>query len=784
MQHPDMGGQVASDPLRLIDELKRIAVEQLGAVPGGLYRPIEEQLHEGLRNGNESAQRKDLMAVLALRQRGSGFVMKFRELIGRSFDDYCGRATVGRTEAPLGLVLEDDLDFHLAGQALAESIASRYQRPLEMLGARFESLASALGVPGGANPVGSLLLANAFVQTFHEAEVSPSLRELLFRQYEHELAKVLGELYGRLNTQLAANGFHADPRVTATSPVAAAVQQQAFQPTPASPLDAASKIMNSRQAGAWLEAGIGGMAPEAPLQQRPVAPALKTPAALQSTPAAEPQAAPNADMFRASPAVRVQHQQLRDMLHAWREGTLSAGHGARVPDEHAPDRRLGDRRELRPQEVRSVASLLQGEGVRHFEAALAGKGSLHEAIREEMLEGARRLGLDPDRTCLDPQHEDAIDLTGLLFESMLKGTAMVQRARRLFARLVMSYVKVALSDDNLFLRQDHPARRLLDGLAITCEGNEGASAHEREMLDHASELVERVVSEYNEDLAIFELAADELSSLLDQQRRRADLAERRAAETVHGRERLLHARAQAAAALSERIAGRTLTPTIAHFLDRHWQHHLVQVLLRDGADSERYPRVLALADELVALDEAAGRCEGGTVATRVLALHNGLVEALSSSGLDEQVASEWLAGLARTLAFPDSPREQRSEVALPDQGEDEAASAVLRLAGGTDGLEFDPAVAERMRSLHPGDWMRLTDEQGNETPVKVAWASPLTGRLLLVNRRGVRQLVASPEQLASLVRSGHLFAEADERPFDEAMRLVRQRLGRSAARAA
>lgn len=782
VQHPDMGGQVAIDPVRLIDELKRIAVEQLGAVPGGLYRPIEEQLHESLRNGSEGAQRKDLMAVLALRQRGSGFVMKFRELIGRSFDDFCGRATIGRSDAPLGLVLEDDLDFHLAGQALAESIATRYQRPLEMLGARFDLLASALGVPGGANPVGALLLANAFVQTFHDAEISPSLRELLFRQYEQELGKVLGELYGRLNTQLAANGFHAAPRSdTAAAPTATA--PQASRPGQVSPLDATSGIMTSRQAGAWLEAGIGGMVPDAPQQQRPVAPAAAAKAPAIPARPAEPTgqaATPNADMFRAAPAARVQHQQLRDMLHSWREGMLS---GEPLAAEHVPDRRLGERRELRPQEVRSVASLLQGEGVRNFEAALSGNGNLHEAIRAEMLEGARRLGLDPDRTCLEPQHEDAIDLTGLLFESMLKGNAMVQQARRLFARLVMSYVKVALVDDSLFLREDHPARRLLDGLAVACEGNEATSAHEREMLDHARELVERVVSEYNEDLAIFQLAAEELDSLLEQQRRRADLAERRAAETMHGRERLLHARAEAARALSERMAGRTLTPTVAHFLDRHWQHHLVQVLLREGPESERRPRVLALADELVALDEAAARCEGSAVAARVLALHPGLVEALSSSGLDEQVASEWMAGLARTLAFPDSPRETRTEVPVPEVVEEEAG-AVLHLAGGSDTLEFDPAVAERMRSLHPGDWMRLTDEQGHEAPVKVAWISPLTGRLLLVNRRGVRQLVASPEQLASLVRTGQLFAEADEKPFDEAMRLVRQKLGRSAARAA
>src|SRR5690606_39698699 len=103
------------------------------------------------------------------------------------------------------------------------------------------------------------------------------------------------------------------------------------------------------------------------------------------------------------------------------------------------------------------------------------------------------------------------------------------------------------------------ARRLLDGLAIACEGNEGTAPQDREMLERADDIVERVVSEYNEDLAIFDLAAEELDALLEQQRRRADLAERRAAETLHGRERLQHARAEAARELSARIAGRTLT---------------------------------------------------------------------------------------------------------------------------------------------------------------------------------------------------------------------------------
>ncbi len=789
IQHPEMGVPSGRDPERLLEELKRIAVEQLGAVPAGLYRPIEEQLHDSLRVGQEGTQRKDLMTVLALRQRGSGYVMKFRELIGRAFDEFCGRSLPGGNSAPLGLVRENELDFHLDGQRLAESIASRYQRPLEMLGLRFDSLAAAMGVPGTTNPVGATLLANAFVQTFRDADVGESLRMLLFRQYEHELAKVLGELYGRLNSQLAAHGFHADARRTSATGPAPAMA--------AAPVPGTAQAPSRQATGAWLEAGIGGIVPQPVSTSAPASdfdlsafasPGLAPPAATPAAPATQapasqapaPQAG-SAEMFRAAPAARVQHQQLRDMLHLWREGMTAGETGTRVAaagHSAGPDAR----RELRLQEVVSVASLLQRDGARNFEAALAGKCGLHEAIREELAEGAGRLGLDPSQTRLDPHQEDAVDLTGLLFESMLRGHAMGGEARRLFARLVMSYVKVALTDDNLFVQGEHPARRLLDALALGCEGNDGVSAQDRELLDGAGRVVDRVTAQYNEDLAIFELSASEMQALVDQQRRRADIAERRSAETAHGRERLARARDVAAQALAERMSGRTLTPTIAHFLERHWQHHLVQVVLRDGEDSARLPRVLAMADELVSLDEAAARCAGREVASRVLALHPALVEALSSSGLDEQVAGEWMAGLARTVAFPDVPREPRVPQAHATEEADEAP--VLRVVGGHAQLDFDPAVAERMRSLQPGDWMRLTDERAHEVAVKVAWISPLSGRLLLVNRRGVKQLVASPEQLAALVRSGNLFAEADELPFDEAMRLVRQRLGRSASRAA
>ena len=82
--------------------------------------------------------------------------------------------------------------------------------------------------------------------------------------------------------------------------------------------------------------------------------------------------------------------------------------------------------------------------------------------------------------------------------------------------------------------------------------------------------------------------------------------------------------------------------------------------------------------------------------------------------------------------------------------EDEAPAAPttlagLRLAGGKATLDYDEAVAARMRRLRVGQGLRLVDDAGHESAARVAWISPLTGRFLVVNRRGIRKLVASPE---------------------------------------
>lgn len=719
------------DPVQVLEELKRAAVEQLARVPDGLHLAIESAARESAGTISPIARRDQENALLALRQRNATYVMRFRELVADGFDRFRALPSgARRPAAQLDLVEESQLQYHVAGQRLGDAIALRHAPALQQMERRLEALSAALGQPAAANPVGPVRLAGAFGQTFRDTFLPDSLRPLLFAQYEQRLSQVLSELYARINTVLA-------------------------------------------------EAGYGSG--EAP---RPVQPPEVLPAA-NDVPAAAESPARSPDRLG----------ELRRLLHQWRRGAgdaaegqgtgtgASGGAGGDATDTGTPGNGLARfesgaiaRRELRVAEVVSVASLLQSEPPEAYARALAGEASLSDAIRAELIDGARRLGLDPQRTRLGEHELDAIDLVALLFESLFQTHAQLQRSRRLYARLVLPYVKVALTDEALFAGGAHPARRLLDAITEACEGNDGATPHDRELLKHAAGAAHRIVADFNEDLAVFELATSELEALLQQHRQRVDAIERRAAEAVHGRERLLQARLQASAAVSRRLAQVPVTSLVGDFLVDYWQHHVLQTLLRDGLESQRHRDALALGEAMVEADRVAAMGHGPAVADLLISLQSDISECLASSGLDDGAAREWMASLVRTLSRPDTARSMH-ELPPPPHAEEEAGS--LQLVQGTDAHEFDPAVADRMRRLRPGDWVRLTDCHSEPVPAKVAWISPLTARYLLVNRRGARVLVASAEQLAGLAGEGRLEVGTEKAPFDAAMQLLHQRLDRA-----
>jgi hypothetical protein len=445
------------------------------------------------------------------------------------------------------------------------------------------------------------------------------------------------------------------------------------------------------------------------------------------------------------------------MLQSWRHhvvpGAASRGSGAQP---------------LALPELMSALSLLQRETPEMLEQAVGDGGmSLGDLLRREVLAGARRLGMGGEDLNLSTIQEDAVDLVGMLFDVLLDERDFEPGIRRKIGRMLVPFVKVAVKDRRMFVYKRHPARRFLNAVTEACEGNRGDAPQEKELLDHVDASIDRLVAEFNEDVAIFEVLEQELRGFMTQQRLRVEIAERRAAETQRGRERLEAARARAAGDIGVRLSTRQLPAVMEQLLSGYAIHHLAQLALRGGTD-DAYANVLSLLDGLLhASDQAAAG-----VAAPFQLDRSGLLEILASSGCIEAPAEAAIAAIERSLSQVAAPG--IAEIALPEPivPSAQATAPLLEIVGGRDQFDYEPEVADRMRALTVDTWVQLTGESGRAEPAKISWISPISSRFLFVNRRGARVLVASAEELAAMEKAGRLQVRPSGSAFDNALQQI------------
>src|SRR5690606_21410552 len=687
----------------------------------GFWSGIEEQVRLAALAGHDYvAVQEDRVAVMALSHRALELATKFREAIEKEFARWEEASDSPQRERSLTLMSESELEVHLAGQQITELLDHQFLHPLAQLDERLRQLSAALGVNRKRpNPLRPEVAVTAFVSLFGPEDLTAGLRSMVFQQFDKRLPKVLGELYEKANKILDEASFSGTTPASRGQAPRARRQAQPHDDHGAGhgdsgwvpdggtvPHEGGDPGAEARRGGhADAGRGPGPGAAGGGTVQGPQEPAPGDGRSAASSGGATSTSRIRdevvAEALAAGRPLRYR-DLVRDQLRAWRsrarapeqEMAADPSRGMVAPDPAMPP----GAQVLGTADLLNLASLLQGDDPEPFEKVLAGEDGrpLADVIRHALLSGVRQIGFDPANTHFSGDEEDAIDLIGILFQSLFDANDLVGDARQLYGKLVVPYLKVALTDDSLFNRRSHPARRLLDAVTEACDGNAGRTPQDQETLNQAGHAVDRVVEEYQDDQAIFELAASELRDHLDQQRRRAELTEKRAAEAIHGRERLQQARRSAADLVASRLSGRPLTAAVAHFLDRHWRHYLTQTWLRDGPDSPRHLSAINLGDAMVQVDADAAEVRGAVVAGQLLALQVPLGECYASCGMEAGSARDAMARIISALALPDTPR----TVHQPQQEEPaDEEDGVLRVAGGSAQLAFDPAIAARMRRL-------------------------------------------------------------------------------------
>ncbi|KLD75638.1 DUF1631 domain-containing protein [Xanthomonas hyacinthi] len=660
----------------------------------------------------------------------------------------------------LSLVSESELESRLAVRNLASVLLREWKPVLNRIDRRLGWIAGGLELDADTNPVGPEHIGVAVHAAFSTSDLAPEVRLVLIKLCERDLTAGIGKLYQELDDSLARAGVM--PEISRPRP-----------PPRRAPAPEERQARAEHHAGFGEDGGVAGGAGESDEHYTPAWASrfvdrwAESRGRLQS---AEGYAEAGANLPGGSQGVLLEAlHELLQQTRSVRESATSAASAA-----------VGQQRSLSQREMISVLSLLQATPSATLRAAIGDDGeSLAQRLKSEVLSNATQFGVDPAHARLDPVDEDAIDLVGMLFDVMLDERDLEGRSRELIGRLVVPFVKVALLDRRMFVQKTHPARRLLNSLAEACEGNNGESPAERVLMGKVEEIIERLVAEFNENLAIFLTLEEEFRDFLAQHRRRIEIAERRAAETQRGQEKLELARQRAEAELQVRLQGVQLPQALDDFLRLPWQHHLTMAVLREGEDGAGVCDALALADGL--LEEAAEARRHIVGKPWLQAWQGPLNKVFASVGLHAEAAAaainvlhDTLQAVAELRPELERPLPQLPQVALPQPPAQEAQPVEVTAAETVE--DYDNADADRFRAMPIGTWLDFIDRDGKVQTGKLSWVSPISARLLFVNRRGVRFCVASPEELAVMVRLGRLRSHINDGAFDSAMQGVIDRL--------
>jgi len=721
----------------------------------GLHEPVrrcigefEKQLFALADHAHRSDEQHECFASRQRVLQGqSNLVQSFMEEVGKALNELdrgANRPAEASAESSPWQTLElldpGVQEMSMALDQLGARGDARHGRALYELGHRLAVLIGAPPLEGASLPLGPHALAKAFHQASAALELPLKHQLLLLQHFDQCVVPALASLYGTINLRWQSDGI---------------LPQLRSVPAP--------RHVNKRSRPGMVDAPA----------------ATGEPAAANES-AAKPQAG-----GAGEDSIHVL-ESLRDLLAQRRGGQGGTGGEAAGPVASED-------------ELQSALGALQqhlAEVTDHASRELRSAARLREELLTQLNLGKPA---SAPRTQLTSEQGDTVELVAELFEQLGQQLQQGSNARGLLGNLQLPVLRVAVADHGFFEQRDHPARKLLDTVAAAA--NDWLDGSDDESNRPLASKLEQLVNRANQEppsAGLYTTLLADIEHHLALLTRKAQAAERRHVEAAQGRERLDQARHRAGELMADRFAQSPPRGLLRALLDRAWSDVLALTLLRHGEDSKAFKAQLAITDQLL------GRLPTADRRQLQQEVENGLQQIGMHAEESVQVAQRLLgAGTPDPAAELPSATDlalrlkQHQRLGEQQAGHEPAAArpivkpapAMTPAAPTKQPPAVEPRerhIEQHLRKLPFGSWFEFVDPaNGQIARRKLAWYSPMSGRCLLVSRRGQRGEEMSMAQLAHEVASGRA-CEVPAEPeslLDRAWRSLTGNLRQSAANA-
>jgi len=727
---------------------------------------LERELFSHAERARNSQIQSDLYAEMQrLREHGDRFAPRFLEGLLQELASLCEprRATPagdGPSMQPfhaLTLVEDNEIDRDIVLGEIARREVSRCNTALQLLGQRFGVLAAAPAFEPENIPLGPHAACRILREAGDTIGLTLDNQLALYRVFERQALDRYAELIERANILLAHEGvlpglvylpYLGRPgqarRGQRPGAEAAGTPGTGTAPRNESPRASSQRPLTSWGGQAPRAAWGSAMAGDAPAEGEPTEDAA---AEAHWTGAPDH---PSANDDRFGPAI----SSLRGMLGAARHGHglpgVGPGGGMGIPP--------GGGIPMQPAVLHQALGTLQSRAASPGDGAMPACRSVADVQRE--LLRMLRAEHGPQAN-LSPQDADTFDLLGLLYNEIDREVRSGTSAAELLIRLQVPVVRAALQDRAFFVREQHPARELLNAVAESGATWLADDDADPQLLQKLGSAVDKVVSEYQGDESVFETANQEIQTHYRNQARKAEVAERRHVEAARGKERLEMAKRLAGDSIEHVCAEHAPPKFVQTLLRQAWSDVLTLTLLRQGEQSEEWAERQGATDRIA---EVTCRPTGGPPD---IALGGEVENALLQVGYHRDEAG----AIARRLSTPGGEDDVTSRTELTaklkarsrlgEQGEPEAPP---RKAAPAPRSAVEESHYRSLRTLPFGTWFEfVTNQQGDFRRQRLSWYSLITDNALFVNQRGQKIGEQSLDALARLMATGQARIVTEEK---------------------
>ena len=389
-----------------------------------------------------------------------------------------------------------------------------------------------------------------------------------------------------------------------------------------------------------------------------------------------------------------------------------------------------------------------------------------------------------------------LDIVSILFDYVFDDKAIPDFMKALIGKLQIPVLKVALLDKELFSRKTHPARKLIDTLAKSSVGLSDSSADEK-YAHFAEKIVQYVVENFTDDMAIFSAGVSKLEEFLEAELGDAEERADRVARSLNTKEQIIHAKLAVDEELSNRLDGSDVREFVRQFLMDYWRQLLIVTYIEEGADNDVWRSQLQTVDELIwSITEKQTPADKKMLAEKLPDLLRALRGGMKTLDMDRKVCSKFLSMLAsvhvvavkndeetslaeRRLTTGKNPADEPLQENIAKEEKQAFIKKGLdRIFENKDldeeEVELDPSLfdddvvvedvepeilptiknlnkyLEMATSMDLGDWVEFDSEDGSTKRARFTWISPSTGRYLFTNQKGQKTMDTTLGKLAEL----------------------------------